>query len=308
MIFELTVLGCGSATPTSRFSPSAQIAAHGSDLFLIDCGEGTQLKLRRAGFNFQRIGHIFISHLHGDHYLGLQGLLSTMQLLGRTKPVYIYSHPDLEELTRLQLRISKSYLRFEVHWVPLTYEGKVKIADLERVEVCSFPLDHRIPTCGFLIREKPKQRNIIPECIEKYNIPVPRIRQIKEGADFVLEDGTVIPNRELTLDPDPLRSYAYCSDTAYAASTATYIQGVDLLYHESTFLNDRAERAAKTHHSTAADAARVASEAGAGKLLLGHYSARYKDISAFEAEAKEVFPESTAAYEGLTMPVGDVKK
>ena len=308
MKFELTVLGCGSATPTLRFSPSAQIAAHGPDLFLIDCGEGTQLKLRRGGFNFQRIQHIFISHLHGDHYLGLQGLLSTMQLLGRTKSVHIYAHPDLEELTRVQLRISKSHFRFEIHWIHLTYDGKVKIADLDRVEVYSFPLDHRIPTCGFLIREKPKQRNIIPACIEKFNIPVPRIRQIKDGADFTTEDGNVIPNRELTLDPDPLRSYAYCSDTAYAPTTATYIQGVDLLYHESTFLNDRADRAAKTHHSTSADAARVATEAGAGKLLLGHYSARYKETEAFEAEAKNIFPESTAAHEGLTMPVGAVKK
>lgn len=308
MKFELTVLGCGSATPTLRFSPSAQVAAHGPDLFLIDCGEGTQLKLRRGGFNFQRIGHIFISHLHGDHYLGLQGLLSTMQLLGRTKPVHIYAHPDLEELTRVQLRISKSYFRFEIHWIHLSYDAKVKIADLDRVEVYSFPLDHRIPTCGFLIREKPKPRNIRPECIEKYNISVPRIRQIKDGADFTLEDGTVIPNRELTLDPDPLRSYAYCSDTAYAPATSTYIQGVDMLYHESTFLNDRADRATKTHHSTATQAARVAHDAGAKQLLLGHYSARYKDITAFEVEAKNIFPNSKAAYEGLTISVGTVKK
>jgi ribonuclease Z len=291
-----------------RFSPSAQIAALGPDLFLIDCGEGTQLKLRRGGFNFQRIGHIFISHLHGDHYLGLQGLLSTMQLLGRTKPVHIYAHPDLEELTQLHLRVSGSFLRFDIHWVPLTYTGKEMIADLDRVEVYSFPLDHRIPTSGFMICEKPKQRNIRPECIERFNIPVPRIRQIKAGADLTLEDGTVIPNKDLTREPDPLRSYAYCSDTAYSPATAAYIQGVDLLYHESTFLNDRADRAAKTHHSTASQAAQVAAEAGAGQLLLGHYSARYKDIDAFEDEAKAIFPESTAAFEGLTMPVGVVKK
>jgi len=308
MEFELTVLGCGSATPTLRFSPSAQVVAHGPDLFLIDCGEGTQLKLRRGGFNFQRIGHIFISHLHGDHYLGLQGLLSTMQLLGRTKPVHIYAHSDLQELTAIQLRISKSFLRFEIHWHPLTYSGKEKIADLERIEVYSFPLDHRIPTCGFKMSEKPRLRNIRPECITRYNIPVPRIRQIKAGDDYTAEDGTVIPNSELTIDPHPPRSYAYCSDTAYSPATATYVKAVDLLYHESTFLSDRADRASKTHHSTAADAARVALEARAGKLLMGHYSARYKETSAFEAEAQTVFSEATAAYEGLTIPIGPVQK
>lgn len=303
MDFKLTVLGCGSATPTLRFSPSAQVAAHGADLFLFDCGEGTQLKLRRGGFNFQRIGHVFISHLHGDHYLGLQGLLSTMQLLGRTKPIHIYAHEHLEELTALQLRISRSHFRFEVHWYALTYSDKTIIAETDRLEVHSFPLDHRIPTCGFVISEKPKPRNIRPECIERYNIPVPRIRQIKAGADLTLDDGTVVPNAELTLDPDPLRSYAYCSDTAYSPSTATYVKGVDLLYHESTFLEDRAARAAKTHHSTARQAARVASEAGAGRLLLGHFSARYRDTTSFEEEAREIFPRSFAAEEGMTIDV-----
>lgn len=274
----------------------------------MDCGEGTQLKLRRGGFNFQRIGHIFISHLHGDHYLGLQGLLSTMQLLGRTKPVHIYAHKDLEELTAVQLRVSRSYFRFEVHWHHLTYREKTKIAETDRLFVHSFPLDHRIPTCGFIFSEKPKLRNIRPECIERYDIPVPRIRQIKAGADLTLEDGTVVPNSELTLDPDPVRSFAYCSDTAYAALTATFVRGADLLYHESTFLEDRAERAAKTHHSTARQAAKVAAEAGAGKLLLGHFSARYRDTASFEAEARKIFSQSFAAQEGMTVDVGNVKK
>lgn len=289
-------------------SPTAQVLTHGPEVVLIDCGEGTQLKLRRASFNFQRIGHIFISHLHGDHYLGLQGLLSTMHLLGRTVPIHIYAHADLEKATHDQLRMSGSFLRFQVIWHQLTYDGFTQIADLKRIGLYSFPLDHRIPTCGLLVREKPKLRNIRPECIARYRIPIPRIRQIKAGADLHLEDGTVIPNEALTHEPPAPRAYGYCSDTAYMDSTAVHVQGVDLLYHESTFLESERARAHKTHHSTAAQAARVAAKAGAGQLLLGHFSARYSHLAPFLEEATPVFAQTMLASEGETYPIGPVHK
>ncbi len=308
MKFEVTILGCGSATPTLMHSPTAQLVAHESESLLIDCGEGTQLKLRGASESFQRIGHVFISHLHGDHYLGLQGLLSTMHLLGRTKAIHLYAHEDLQVITEQQLRLSKSFFRFPLIWHKLDYSGLNLIADLKHVQVYSFPLKHSIATCGFLLREKPKLRNIIPERIKQYNIPIARIRQVKAGADLVLESGEVVPNAELTRDPLPPRSYAYCSDTAFTKQTAQYVRGVDLLYHESTFLQAQHARAVQTKHSTAREAAAVAKLAEAGQLLLGHFSARYKQIDAFQQEAAEVFAQSVLSVEGNSYPIGPVHK
>lgn len=308
MKFEVTILGCGSATPTLMHSPTAQVVVHEAESLLIDCGEGTQLKLRGASQSFQRIGHIFISHLHGDHYLGVQGLLSTMHLLGRTKAIHLYAHEDLQVITEHQLRLSKSYFRFPLIWHKLDYSGINLIADLKHLEVYSFPLKHGIATCGFLLREKPKLRNIIPERITEYNIPIARIRQVKAGADLVLESGEVIPNAQLTRDPLPPRSYAYCSDTAFTEQTAEYVHGVDLLYHESTFLQAQHARAVQTKHSTAIEAATVAKLAGVGQLLLGHFSARYKQIDDFQREAAQVFARSVLSVEGITYPIGPVHK
>ncbi len=306
--FEITILGCGSATPTLTHSPTSQVLQYGSQAILIDCGEGTQLKLRRASFNFQRISHIFISHLHGDHCLGLYGLLSTMHLLGRTKEISIIAHEHLQEATEHQLRISHSRLRYPIHWHKLSYDGIQHAISLKNLDIFTFPLKHRIPTCGFLFKEKQQSRNISLDALQKYRPSVARIRQIKQGADLVLEDGTVVPNEQMTLAPLAPRSYAYCSDTAYAKETSGYVQGVDLLYHESTFLNAHADRAKATFHSTAAEAAQVAKDAKVGQLLLGHFSARYRKLQGFLSEAIPIFPNAILAQEGSTIALEAVHK
>lgn len=308
MKFEVTILGCGSATPTLRHGPTSQLLEHDSKLFLIDCGEGTQLQLRRFKIRFAKINHIFISHNHGDHCLGLPGLISTLHLLGRNRPLHVYCQEGLNEAIEQQLKISHSKLRFEVNWHILNPEEKVLIFENKKLRVFSFPLDHRVPCCGFLFAEKPKLRNIKPECIAKYDISVARIRQIKAGSDYTLEDGTIIPNAELTCPPETPMSYAFCSDTAYQKRTAEYVNGVNLLYHESTFLEEDLERAEFTSHSTASQAAAVATEADAEKLLLGHYSARYRDMDLFLHEAERVFPNVELTDEGLVFPVKNVEK
>ncbi|MCZ4409780.1 ribonuclease Z [Cryomorphaceae bacterium 1068] len=308
MKFEVTILGCGSATPTLRHGPTSQLLEHDSHYFLIDCGEGTQLQLRRFKIRFLKINHIFISHNHGDHCLGLPGLISTLHLLGRTRPLDVYAQEGLKEAVEQQLKISHSRLRFEVNWHNLNPNQKTLIFENKKLEIFSFPLNHRVPCCGFLFAEKAKARNIKPEYISKYNIPVARIRQIKAGSDYKLEDGTEISNDELTYSPESPLSYAFCSDTAYQKQTSGYVKGVDLLYHESTFLEEDAERAQFTFHSTASQAARVAKEASAGKLLLGHYSARYRDMEPFRAEAMDVFSSVELADEGLIVPVKNVEK
>jgi ribonuclease Z len=276
--------------------------------FLLDCGEGTQLQLRRFGIKFQRIDHVFITHLHGDHCLGLPGLLSTLHLLGRTKAMHIHAHPSLQEATEVQLRISHSKLRFALVWHPLQYDAPATVFENKTLVVQSIPLNHRIPTCGFLFREKPKPLNVRPECIEQYGLSVARIRQIKAGADFTLPNGTLIPNAQLTKPAAPSRSYAFITDTAPHPHLAKAIHGVDLLYHESTFLERDAARAAETWHSTARQAAQVAADASARRLMLGHFSARYRTTDAFADEAAEVFKPVVLAYEGLTIAVAPVEK
>lgn len=307
MKFEVTILGCGSATPTLRFGPTAQLLNHDNHLFLIDCGEGTQLKLKRFRARFLKINHIFISHNHGDHCLGLPGLISTLHLLGRNRPLTVYAQEGLKEAVELQLKISHSRLRFVIHWHLLNPSEKALLFENEKLQVHSFPLKHRVPCCGFLFAEKPKQRNIKPECISKYSIPFPRIRQIKSGSDYLLEDGTVVPNDQLTYAPEPSLSYAFCSDTAYQKETAEYVRGVDLLYHESTFLDKDRDRAEATYHSTASQAAQVAKEARAKKLILGHYSARYRDTEPFALEAAKIFIQVELANEGMVIPVKNVE-
>lgn len=306
MKFEVTILGCGSATPTLKHGPTSQLLEHDSQYFLIDCGEGTQLQLRRFKIRFLKINHIFISHNHGDHCLGLPGLISTMHLLGRNRALYIYAQEGLQAAVEHQLKISHSRLRFEIVWHDLEPDGKKLIYSNKKLAVYSFPLDHRVPCCGFHFSEKEKPLNIKPQCVEKYNIPVPRIRQIKGGSDYTLEDGTVIPNGEMTYRSEKPSSYAFCSDTAFQVKTAEYVKGVDLLYHESTFLEAELERAGYTHHSTATQAAEVAKQARARKLLLGHYSARYRDTELFKKEAMEVFENVELADEGMTVPVKNV--
>lgn len=303
MKFEITILGCGSATPTLHHWPTSQLLNHYEQYFLLDCGEGAQLQLRRYNIKFQRINHIFITHLHGDHCLGLPGLISTMHLLGRTNDLHIYANSALQEAIELQLKVSHSRLRYKLVWHPLSYDGPEVILETKLLEVTSFPLNHKVPCCGFRFSEKPKQRNMIPSKIEKYNIPFVRIRQIKAGADYVLEDGRIIPNAELTLDPPAPKSYAFCTDTAFSEKTIEGVKGVDVLYHEATFLEQHRQRAYETFHSTAEDAARVAKAAGAKKLVLGHYSARYNELSAFKLEASEIFNPVVLADEGLRIKI-----
>ncbi|MEM9053334.1 MAG: ribonuclease Z [Bacteroidota bacterium] len=305
MKFELTILGCGSATPTLRHGSTSQVLEHDSHLYLIDCGEGAQLQMRKFKIRFLKINHIFISHNHGDHCLGLPGLLSSLHLLGRTRELDIFCQSGLREAVEHQLKISHSRLRFPINWHVLNPDEKELIYENKKIEVHSFPLKHRVPCCGFRFSEKEKLRNIKAELIEQYNIPVPRIRQIKAGSDYQIEDGTIIKNEELTFGPEPPLSYAFCSDTAYDARTADYVRNVDLLYHESTFLDEDLDRAEFTCHSTATHAAQVAKEGNAGKLLLGHYSARYRDDGPFEEEAKRVFDNVQLGDEGLVLTVGD---
>ena len=296
--FELTILGCSSATPTSKRNPTAQLLNIAERFFLIDCGEATQIQLRRFKLKFQRINHIFISHLHGDHYLGLMGLISSMHLLGRTVELHLYCPAELQEIIEIQFKHSQSYIKFEIVYHPHNYINNEIIFEDERVEVRTIILNHRIPCCGFIFKEKQLQANISKEMIHSHHLSVEQIVGIKSGNDLVKESGEVIRNAELVSRPHPPRSYAYCSDTCYDESIIEYIKGVDLLYHEATFLNEMATRAKETYHTTALQAGLIAKKAEVKRLMIGHYSARYKDLNLLLSEAKSAFENTILAIEG----------
>lgn len=300
MAFELTILGSSSAIPTSERYPTAQVLNMLGRFFLIDCGEGTQIQIRRQKIGFGKITRIFISHLHGDHYYGLIGLISTFNLLGLKKDIHIYSPSQLKDIIQPQLDFLKGDLQFDVIFHPLNFKKPQLIFEDKKVEVISFPLKHSINCCGFLFREKQKEANIKKECIEQYKIPIAQIRAIKQGADFVTTDGETIPNSVLTTPPPRPKSYAFCSDTAFYPPIADVIKGVDLLYHEATFTEELRDWADKTYHSTARDAAGMAKLANAGKLIIGHFSSRYKSIEPFLEEAYTIFPNTEAAVDGKT--------
>jgi ribonuclease Z len=301
----LTVLGTSSALPTSERFPSAHVLNAHERLFLIDCGEGTQMQLRKNRIRFGKINHIFISHLHGDHVFGLYGLLSTFSLLGRKDPLHLYAPENYNNILQSHLNDFDIHLSFEIDFTPLSGKKPVQILDDKYLTVTSFPLQHRVPAFGFLFREKLAERNIIKERIEEYNIPTVRIAAIKKGADFVTQDGTVIKNEELTLPPSEPLSYAYCSDTRYFKRLASFVKGVNLLYHEATFDKSKDDLAMTTGHSTTLDAARTALNAGAGRLLIGHFSGRYRDISFLVDEARTIFPNTYAAIDGKSFKAGD---
>jgi len=306
MAFKLTILGCSSATPTLFRHSSAQILNVNERLFLIDCGEGAQIQMRKFHIKFQRIDHIFISHLHGDHYLGLMGLLFTFHLLGRTKEIHIYADADLKEIIDMQIEISKTHLLYPLvfHAVESSHANVIYEDDL--LSVTSFPLDHRIPTVGFLFREKEKERKMKKEIIEKLDIPLEEFGRIKRGADyFDASTGKNFPNSYLTTPGPQAVSYAYCSDTGYTESYLKVIAGVDLLYHEATFMQDRMKNAREKFHCTAMDAATIASKANAAKLMIGHYSARYDDLNPLLDEAKTIFENTILAEEGMETVIGD---
>ncbi len=301
--FKIHILGCGSALPTLKHFASSQIVEIRGKLFMVDCGEGTQIQLRRSKVNFNKISSIFISHMHGDHCFGVIGMISTFGMLGRVSPLHIYAHDSFEPILKHEMDFFCNGLEFEVifHKVDTTssnviYEDKV-------LTVSSIPLKHRIPCCGFLFREKPSLPHIRRDMIDYYQIPTCYRNNIKNGADWELPDGTVIPNSVLTTPADTPRSYAYCSDTRYIPDLHELLQGVDLLYHESTYCDDNIENATKYCHSTARQAATVARDANVKRLLLGHFSARYEDENRILNEALEVFPNTSLTHE---MDVFDV--
>ncbi len=298
MPFELTILGSSSAIPTSERYPTAQVLEVPGRYFLIDCGEGTQIQLRRQKIKFSKIQHIFISHLHGDHYYGLIGFISTLNLIGAQNDIHIYSPSELKDLIQPQLNFLKGEMGFKVIFHPLNFKKPQKIYSDKKVEVFSFPVKHSISACGFLFKEVAKSPNIKKECIAKYKIPIAQIKEVKAGADFTTEDGHIISNDQLTTPSPEPHSYAFCTDTIFQPSITEFIKNVNLLYHEATFAKDMKNRARETWHSTAAEAATMAKLANAKKLIIGHFSARYKDITPLVDEAKNIFLNTEAAIEG----------
>jgi len=303
MTFEITILGCGAATPTLKHNASSQVVNIHDKLFLMDCGEGTQIQLRKYKIKFQRIQHIFISHLHGDHYLGLVGLISSLHLLGRKNDLHIYGPSELKEIIELNLRVSQTYLDYFIHYHAVNFESKEKIFEDHSLEIHSFPLKHRIPCVGYLFAEKPKQIKIRKEYINRYSLQPSEIIALKNGQSITTPKNIVVTPQEVCDAPEKSKSYAYCSDTIYWETLIPSIQGVDLLYHESTFLESEKERAKHTFHSTAAQAATIALKAGVGKLLLGHYSSRYAEEEEFVNEASVIFPNCDFSTEGKIIQV-----
>lgn len=300
--FKVNILGCGSATPSLRHMPSCQVVDRRDRLMMVDCGEGAQLAMRRMKLKYSRLNHIFISHLHGDHCLGLPGLLSTMALHDTEGTVTVHTFAEGAELFERIINFfcrERSYdLRFNI----IKPEHAVIYED-RSLTVETFPLYHRVPCVGYIFREKPKLRHINREMVDFYKVPVAMMHSIKEGADFVLPDGTVVANERLTTPAEPAYSYAYCSDTVYNPLVAEAVKGVDVVYHEATYTDDDAEKARQRGHSTAGEAAKIALEAGAKKLIIGHYSKSYADESGHIADACRIFPDTIAANEGLTIDI-----
>ena len=301
--FEIHILGCGSALPTTRHNASSQVIRIGNKQFMIDCGEGTQLQLRRRHIHFSFINHIFISHLHGDHSFGLIGLISTFGLLGRTAPLHIYADAMLEKVMKPQLDFYCKDIKYPLFFHSIDASKHSVIYEDNTITVETLPLNHRMPCCGFLFKEKPKRRHLLGDIANFYNIPIYQRQSIKDGADFITPDGDVIPNSKLTKEADPSRSYAYCSDTRPCPQICGYLKDVDLLYHEATFAESEKERAKVTHHSTAKEAAEIALTAGAKRLLLGHYSSRYDDEKQLLSEACEIFTATECANEGMVIKI-----
>lgn len=303
MKFDVTILGVNSAIPTLDKNPTAQIVRHEEKHYLIDCGEGTQVRFIKYGFKPHKIDQIFISHLHGDHFYGLVGLLTSMGLTGRTKPMEIFSPKGLEEIFQVTMKYSGAVLPYPIKFYEVDTTQHRCIFEDEGIQVFSLPLLHRIPTTGFLFREKERLRKMIPEKIEQYQIPFQDIDAIKKGAHWKTPDGQLIPNEDLTLAPPPSRCYAFCSDTRFNTALPPLLQDVNLLYHESTFCQDRQSRTFNTGHSTAREAAQIAKLSKAKKLVLGHFSLRYQDLSCFLKEAQPIFPNTVLGEEGKTYEI-----
>lgn len=301
--FNVHILGCGSAMPTLRHCSSSQVVEVRDKLFMVDCGEGTQTQLRHSRLSFTKVNTIFISHLHGDHCFGLIGMISTFGLVGRTAPLHLYAPKELKPMLDAQMELFCTGLEYEVIFHEVDTTKHLVIYEDRSLTVESLPLTHRKPCCGFLFKEKPMLPHIRRDVIDAYNIPLSQINNIKNGADWVTEDGDVIPNSRMVRPSALPRSYAYCSDTQYMPELYKMIKGVSLLYHESTYGNDARDKAALYNHSTAEEAAMVARDAEAGKLLLGHFSARYTDENVLLEQARQVFPNTELADEMMVVGV-----
>ena len=297
--FELHILGCGSALPTTRHFATSQVVNLRDKLFMIDCGEGAQMQLRKSRLKFSRLNHIFISHLHGDHCFGLMGLISTFGLLGRTAELHIHSPKGLEELLTPMLNFFCHTLAYKVIFHEFDTRQTSVVYEDRSMTVTTIPLQHRIPCCGFLFAEKARPNHIIRDMVDFYKVPVYELNRIKNGSDYVTPEGEVIANTRLTRPSDPPRKYAYGSDTVFSPEIVEQLSGVDLLFHEATFAESELARAKETYHTTAAQAARIALEAGVRQLVIGHFSARYEDESILLKEASAVFPNTILAKENL---------
>jgi ribonuclease Z len=304
MSIRLTILGCHSATPRAKAYPTSQYLEINNHHFLIDCGEGTQRQMRKYKVGFSKINHIFISHLHGDHFFGLIGLISTLGLLGRERELHIFGPKDIKKMTLMQLKITQSHAKFPIQFHELSSKESEVILDDDKVTVKTIPLKHRIYTNGYLFIEKEKPKNLHIDNIKNYpEIDRADYLNIKAGKDIVLPSGEVVPNSELTLPPKKQLRFAFCSDTAYKPNIVPLLRNVDLLYHEATFLDDRKDLAKKTMHATTKQAATIAKDANVKRLILGHYSGRYKNISEFKEEAQSVFTNTRLAEPGKIFTV-----
>lgn len=301
--FRVHILGCGSALPTLKHNPSSQIVEIRGKCFMIDCGEGTQTQLRRSKIKFTRISAVFISHVHGDHCFGLIGMVSTFGMLGRTAPLHIYAPAGFSNIMKIQIDFFCKDLEYEVVFHDVDTNAKNIIYEDRSLTVETVPLSHRVPCCGFIFREKQTLPHILRDMTDYYKVPVSQFNNIKNGADWVDEEGNVIPYTRLTTPSEPARSYAYCSDTKYLPMLHECLKDVCVLYHESTYSKEDEDMAKMYFHSTAAQAAQVASDANVGKLVLGHYSARYEDENRLLEEAKNIFPNTVLSDEGLIIDV-----
>ncbi|MEO7265632.1 MAG: ribonuclease Z [Ferruginibacter sp.] len=300
-MLALTILGNNSALPAYGRNPTAQVLQTQDTAYLIDCGEGTQLQVSRYKIKTSRIRHIFISHLHGDHYFGLIGLLTSMGLTGRLNEIHIYAPPLLEKIIHMQLDAANAILPYEIYFHPLIHEGQ--IANDNKITVESFKVNHRIDCWGFIFREKKNPRTIVPEKVKAFDVPLSYFEKLQKGNDFTNSKGTIIDNDELTIEATPAKSYAFCGDTLYDESIAGKVKAVDLLYHEATYLKDLHERAASRFHSTTVQAASIAKLAGVKKLLIGHFSSKYETLEEFLQEAREVFNNTELALEGICFKI-----
>lgn len=295
---KVTILGNNSALPAYGRHPTAQaVTLYGQDI-LIDCGEGTQSRMQQFGIRWRHMEHIYISHLHGDHYYGIFGLLTSMSLLGRTAPLHLYAHAPLKQLIENMFAMAATELSYPYYFHPLP-EGPALLTDHKLFSVHCFPVEHRIPCQGFLVTRKTRGRKLLPDKAADFGIPAYFYDRLKQGEDYTDKEGRVVQNELVTEEGPKPKRYAFCADTIYTESFLEHISGVDLLYHESTYLSDNTERAASRFHSTAAQAAMIAQKAGAGRLLLGHYSSKYRDLTLFQNEAAPIFPNVIATEEGV---------